>query len=185
MFRQRPHRLAAVDVVPNVLHVETRVQCLEWIPLRMPISQLVVHPGERDELRVDLPISKWSIFVAALRAKLAFVTAFAAALVAIGLLSQGGGLREMVPTWSGVLLASLPLFLFSLFSQSLVKASYERAQELAELAGLSAAVRLEIDVAFGLLTTDQAVSELKRRDRKRSASQGVDTRVAQLFSSTW
>jgi hypothetical protein len=184
MFRLRSHRLVAVDVVPNVLHVETRIKCLEWIPWQISGSELVVHPGERDEQRFAMPISTWSMCVAALRAALIAMAAVATFFAAAGLLSQGE-LREMVPTWSAVLLVSLPLLLLSIFSQSLVKANYERAQELAELADLNAAIRLEIDVAFGLLTTDQAVSELKRRDRKRPNAQGVDTHIVQLFTSTW
>lgn len=185
MFSNRTHSLAAVDVVPGVLQIETSVDCLEWLPIHVPKSELVVHPGERDEQRFAIPTSRRTVVLMAGRLIAAITAIVAATIVVVGLSTQGA-LRDFAPFGSILFCVAIGLGAIVWFMPGLVRANYERAQHLAEFAHLDSEIRLEIDVAFGLLTTDQAVSELKRRDRSKGRrSEGVDSRIIQLFSSTW
>jgi hypothetical protein len=182
MLRRRSRRLVVVDVVPGVMHVETRIECLEWLPIRVLPSELVVHPGEREERRYAAKLSTWAVCLFVLRSVF-FTTAVVSLL---GMVASAFVGSPASPIWPMALAFAIPAFLLAMLISSMNRATYEHAHQLAEGANLPAEVRLEIDVAFGLLSTEQAVTELKRRERKELACRdGIESRIVHLFASTW
>ncbi len=148
-----------VDVVPRIGYVSTRFFHLYYVPL-IPLQSYLVFSEEGDEINgVLLPFQPKSILVGWLRGAswLALIAAPVIAMLGIG---------DKHPEVAAISLAVWVLAALLLptlhYWPAVREASYERAIQLANHAGLSPETRLMLEVAYGRLTADQAERELVR-----------------------
>ena len=170
-----------VDQVPGgMFHVVTRFGHVYYIPLIPTASYVVLDElGDGGFNGAQIPLSFKSILAGWLRGGSIVAILGAIAATAIMVLDKNaapGG--WIVPVAIGCL-ATVVLVLskkLRLFTQ----ASYERAKELAQYAGLNDTGLLMLEVSYGRLTAEQADAELDRREEQLAAQQAQVVIPAQL-----
>lgn len=156
-----------VDEVPRVCHVATLFGHLYHVPL-VPLGSYAVFSQDKTGVRgAALPLSYKSVFAAWLRTGI-IVAAFAAFIASAWLFGQHR------PAWGMGLVLLCATGICSHYASYhvpwLMRASYDRARQIATHCELSPMALLMIEVAYGRLTADQADAELKRWQMEAEAT---------------
>jgi 4-amino-4-deoxy-L-arabinose transferase-like glycosyltransferase len=152
-----------VDEVAGLFHVATSFFHIWYVPLIPLGSHLVLGQTGEGWKGIPVRLSLKSVTVAWVRG---FAAAGAIVFAIIGL-TKGSG-------WNQSLLRALvcaALFALLKFYKGFRKASYERAIELADEAGLPPNVRVLLDVEYGLLDADQAEQALQELAAEEDADE--------------
>ncbi len=157
-----------VDEVPGLFHVATRFGHLWYIPL-LPMKSYAVFGEDGDSFRgLELPLSMKSVLVGWARAALIVGTIVLGifALLAFGESALAGGLCLVgAAVAAGLTFASYrwtPICL----------ASYERAMEIAERAGLEPRGMLALNMMYGRVSeaeADRLLAELEEQEASYEA----------------
>lgn len=150
-----------VDEVPGGLfHVATKFGHLYYLPL-FPVGTHVVLSKEGDMFHgVAISMSFKSVLMAWLRAAL-IVGSIVAGIYAISVFSDQ---RSTVGNKIGAVasaVAAIGLLIATYRFGPMRYASYKRAHEIAELIGLNERGKILLDVAYGIVTPEEAEEAMK------------------------
>lgn len=162
-----------VDAVAGIGHVATQFFTLYYLPI-LPLGTYFVTSEENNSIHgVKLPFNLKSIGVAYLRGLLAV-----GALVSIGTaiwafvnLNKIAGNDHVIVGVACALLAPVAIGLFILtYRVAMInRATYERAQQLADACGFSVQGRLMIEVLYGRVTPEAAADALMQDAEMQAA----------------
>jgi hypothetical protein len=169
-----------VDQVPGgMFHVVTRFGHVYYIPLIPTASYVVLQELADGEFHgSQIPLSFKSILAGWLRG--GSIVAILGSIVAGAI-----AIFDKKPDTSGVLPAvigcvAVVVLVLSYKLKYFTEASYERAKELAQHAGLNDTGLLMLEVSYGRLTAAQADAELARREEQQAAQNPPAPIQAQL-----
>ncbi len=133
-----------VDRVPGFFHVVTRFDHLWYLPL-IPRGSFLIQENLGKEFGLPLPLSFKSILMSWVRVAV-FLLNIVAVCIAIAIWDLSSEQRAVAVT---LVVGAVALFWLVSYSPWFIRASYRRACQLRELAGLPEAVQDEIDELYG------------------------------------
>jgi hypothetical protein len=157
-----------VDEVPGgMFHVVTRFGHVYYIPLIPTASYLVLEKTADGGFNgAPIPLSFKSILAGWLRG--GSIAAMIAAVIWLAITLTSARAAPLAWVWPVLILVVAPLVLLVTYQlKYFTAASYERAKELAQIAGLSDVGQLMLEVTYGRLTAAQAEAELARREAQQ------------------
>jgi hypothetical protein len=170
-----------VDEVPGQLfHVMTQFGHVYYIPL-IPTGSFVVLEKTADGgfRGAPIPLSFKSILAGWLRG--GSIVAILGSIVATAIMlldPKAAPFAWILPVLIG--LAAVTALILSYQLRFFTEATYERAKELAQHAGLSDTGLLMLEVSYGRLTAEQADAELARREEQLATANSDVPVAAQL-----
>lgn len=161
-----------VDDMPGGPHVATRFGHFWYIPLIPMNSSLIIAKDGKQYHHLPIPISFKSILLAWIQAGLVIV-GIVASVVSIGLFSDAAS-RPRPDYGPAITCAAAGLGAFAAAwgigrLKCFRKASYQRAVQLAERAGMSEEGLIMIEAAYGRISAEdaeKAISEMTRTTRE-------------------
>ena len=169
-----------VDQVPGgMFHVVTRFGHVYYIPLIPTASYVVLQElGDGEFNGAQIPLSFKSILAGWLRG--GSIVAILGSIVALAIMVIGnkGPGQWTLPVVIGFVATVVLVLSYKL--KYFTEASYERAKELAQHAGLNDTGLLMLEVSYGRLTAAQADAELARREEQPAAQHPPAPVQAQL-----
>jgi|GEM_PF-1472004 hypothetical protein len=169
-----------VEEVPGgMFHVITQFGHVYYIPL-IPTGSFVVFEKTADGgfRGAPIPMSFKSILAGWVRG--GSIVAILASVVAVPIMLSDA--RNAPSAWIPVLIgiSAIAALILSYKLKFFTEASYERAKELAQHAGLSDMGLIMLEVSYGRMTAEQADAELARREQQAAAQSAQAPIAAQL-----
>lgn len=165
-----------VDEVPGgMFHVVTQFGHLYYIPL-IPTGSYLVFEKTSDGFRgMSIPLSMKSILAGWARGFCWATILFCGFQIGGAFFGKRAGPNDWIVPLIGATLAAILLWLSYIVFR---RARYERAIQLAKLAGYDDVGLLMIEVAYGKMTAAEADLELERREQQVAAT-------GTLATGTW
>ena len=168
-----------VEEVPGgMFHVITQFGHVYYIPL-IPTGSYVVfeYTGDGGFRGASIPLSFKSMLAGWLRG--GSIVAMIASAIAVPIILSDA--RNAPGTWVLPVLIAVAAVIALILSYKLkffTEASYERAKELAQHAGLNETGLLMLEVTYGRLSAEQADAQLARLEEKAAAEAAAQVPIA-------